>query len=113
MGALVVALICVVHAQRRTLDIYWIDVEGSAATLVVSPSGESLLYDTGWDTDDRDAKRIAAVAKQAGLARIDHLVLSHFHVDHASGIVALSKLMPIRTLLRPWGFHRTAESAVA
>ena len=81
-------------AQRRTLDIYWVDVEGGAATLVVSPSGESLLYDAGWETNDRDAKRIYAAARQAGVSRIDHFVLSHFHADHAGGMVALAKLMP-------------------
>ena len=42
-------------AQSRTLEIYWIDVEGGAATLAVSPSGESLLYDAGWEVGDRDA----------------------------------------------------------
>lgn len=83
-----------VHAQSRTLDIYWVDVEGGAATLVVSPSGESLLYDAGWENDDRDAKRIFTAARQAGLSRIDHFVLSHFHADHAGGMVALSKLLP-------------------
>ena len=82
-------------AQSGNLDIYWIDVEGGAATLVVSPSGESLLYDAGWEVGDRDAKRIAAAVKQAGLMRIDHFVLSHFHADHAGGLVALSKLVPI------------------
>jgi competence protein ComEC len=83
------------RAQSRTLDIYWVDVEGGAATLVVSPSGESLLYDAGWEVGDRDAKRIFAAAQQAGLKRIDYFVLSHFHADHAGGLVALSKLMPI------------------
>jgi competence protein ComEC len=82
-------------AQSRNLDIYWVDVEGGAATLVVSPSGESLLYDSGWEVGDRDAKRIADAAKAAGLTRIDYFVLSHFHADHAGGIVALSKLLPI------------------
>jgi competence protein ComEC len=82
-------------AQSRTLDIYWVDVEGGAATLVVSPSGESLLYDAGWETNDRDAQRIFAAARQAGISRIDHFVLSHFHADHAGGMVALSKLMPL------------------
>lgn len=81
-------------AQNRALDIYWVDVEGGAATLVVSPSGESLLYDAGWENDDRDAKRIFAAARAAGISRIDHFVLSHFHADHAGGMVALSKLMP-------------------
>jgi beta-lactamase superfamily II metal-dependent hydrolase len=93
---IVFALICsaAAHAQPRTLDIYWIDVEGGAATLIVSPTGESLLVDTGWENDDRDAKRIFAAARQAGLYRIDHFVLSHFHADHAGGLTALSKLMP-------------------
>ena len=82
-------------AQARNLDIYWIDVEGGAATLIVSPSGESLLYDAGWEVDGRDAKRIADVVKQVGLKRIDHFVLSHYHTDHAGGLVALAKMVPI------------------
>ena len=82
-------------AQTRNLDIYWVDVEGGAATLIVSPSGESLLFDSGWEVGDRDAKRIAAAAQQAGIKRIDDFVLSHFHADHAGGISALSKLIPI------------------
>jgi len=82
-------------AQERPLDIYWIDVEGGAATLIVSPSGESLLYDAGWEVDGRDGKRIAAVVQQAGLKKIDYFVLSHFHADHAGGLQELSKLVPI------------------
>ncbi len=51
-------------AQSRTFDIYWVDVEGGAATLVVSPTGESLLVDTGFPgADDRDAQRIFAATQ--------------------------------------------------
>src|SRR5580704_12887569 len=82
-------------APPRNLDIYWVDVEGGAATLIVSPSGESLLFDSGWEVGDRDAKRIAAAAQQAGLKRIDYFILSHFHADHAGGISALAKMIPI------------------
>jgi competence protein ComEC len=82
------------RSQERTLDIYWIDVEGGAATLLISPSGESLLYDAGWENDDRDARRIYDTAHAAGVSKIDHFVLSHFHADHAGGMVALSKRMP-------------------
>ena len=84
-----------VSAQPRTLDIYWVDVEGGAATLMIGPSGESLLVDAGWEVGDRDAKRIFAVAQQAGLKRIDYFVLSHFHADHEGGFPALAKLIPI------------------
>src|SRR4029077_11112186 len=83
------------YAQSRNLDIYWIDVEGGAATLIVSPSGQSMLIDTGWEVDDRDAKRIYAATQQAGLKKIDHLVISHYHADHVGGLAALSKMIPI------------------
>jgi competence protein ComEC len=83
------------HAQSRPLDIYWVDVEGGAATLIVSPSGESFLIDTGWTVGDRDAKRIYAAAQLAGLKRIDYLLISHFHADHVGGLAALSTMIPI------------------
>jgi beta-lactamase superfamily II metal-dependent hydrolase len=82
--------------QARPLDIYWIDVEGGAATLIVSPSGESLLVDTGWAKDGRDARRIHDVATRvAGLTKIDQLILTHYHWDHVGGIGLLSTLLPI------------------
>jgi competence protein ComEC len=81
----------------KTLDIYFIDVEGGAATLVVTPEKESLLMDAGWRRDgDRDAKRIVEVAtKQAGLTKIDYFFTSHFHGDHVGGLPALAALIPI------------------
>ncbi len=87
-------------AQSRTLDIYWVDVEGGAATLVVSPTGESLLVDTGFpQADNRDAKRIFAATQEAGLTRIDYLVMTHFHRDHAGGLQALAEMIPIEKCL--------------
>jgi competence protein ComEC len=83
------------NAQSGKLSMYWIDTEGGAATLIVSPSGESLLIDTGFPNGDRDAKRIFAAAQQAGLNHIDHLVISHWHGDHEGGLAAFSKMMPI------------------
>jgi competence protein ComEC len=81
--------------QAGNLRMYWIDTEGGAATLLVAPSGESLLIDTGYPTEDRDAKRIFAAAKTAGLTRIDHVVISHWHSDHVGGLAALAKMIPI------------------
>ncbi len=74
--------------------IYWVDVEGGAATLVVTPEGESLLMDCGWP-GERDALRIAKTAKSAGLTRIDHYLTSHYHTDHWGGIETLAGLIPI------------------
>ena len=96
-------------AQTRTLDIYWIDVEGGASTLIVAPSGESLLVDTGFPgNDDRDAKRIQAAAAAAGLTRIDNLVITHFHGDHVGGVAALSKAMTIRKI---WDHGESIEAS--
>lgn len=82
------------------LEIYWIDAEGGAATLIVGPSGESLLVDTANRTnDDRDAKRILAAAQMAGLKQIDVLVTTHFHGDHYGALAALAKMIPIQTYM--------------
>jgi competence protein ComEC len=82
-------------AQNNAMRIYWIDAEGGAATLFVAPSGESMLFDTGFGAGGRDAKRIYATAQKAGLKQIDHVVISHWHEDHEGGLAALSKMIPI------------------
>lgn len=82
-------------AQERTLDLYWVDVEGGAATLIVTPMGESILIDTGMP-GERDAQRILRVARDvAGLERIDHLITTHFHIDHFGGAADLAPHLPI------------------
>jgi competence protein ComEC len=84
-------------AEDRGLQIYFIDVMGGAATLVVTPGGESVLIDSGWPgLDDRDPKRIAHVLRDvAGLDHLDHLVTTHWHTDHFGGVEGLSKLVRI------------------
>lgn len=80
----------------NNLQIYFVDVEGGAATLITTPSGESMLIDTGnLVSDDRDAKRIHEAAKLAGLQKIDCLLTTHFDGDHSGGAPALAKLIPI------------------
>ncbi len=83
-------------AAEKTLDIYFIDVEGGQATLIVTPEKQSLLVDTGWPGfEDRDADRIAKTAKKAGLKKIDHLLITHYHRDHVGGISQLLQKMPV------------------
>ena len=80
------------------LDIYFIDVEGGAATLFVTPTGESLLIDSGYpDNNGRDRDRILKVAKDvAGLKQIDHAAVTHWHLDHFGNHAALSTQIPIK-----------------
>jgi competence protein ComEC len=79
---------------RRGLDFYFIDTEGGAATLVVTPAGESVLIDSG-NPGDRDAGRIAAAAKDAGITVIDHYITTHWHSDHVGGAAPLAARLPV------------------
>ena len=107
------AAVAVAAAQSRNLDIYWIDVEGGGATLIVSPSGQALLVDAGNPgPDDRDPKRIFAVAQMAGLKKIDMLLTTHFHGDHVGGTPALSKMIPIERYLDHGDSIETTPAAV-
>ncbi len=84
------------NSARRTLDIYYVDVEGGAATLIVTPAAESILVDTGWPGfDARDPKRIEQAMKAAGLTAIDHLITTHYHTDHFGGVPELAKRVKI------------------
>jgi beta-lactamase superfamily II metal-dependent hydrolase len=82
----------------KTLDIYVVDVEGGNATLFVSPSGESVLIDTGngGAAAMRDADRIMAAVKDAGLTQIDNLITTHWHGDHYGAMAELAGRIPIR-----------------
>jgi competence protein ComEC len=97
-SAAVVGALSGAHGQSaRTFDIYVIDVEGGEATLFVSPTGESLLVDAGWPGfDGRDADRIRAAARDAGITQIDHLAITHYHADHVGGTAQLAARLPIR-----------------
>jgi competence protein ComEC len=77
-----------------TLDIYVTDTEGGKATLFVSPSGETVLVDTG-NPGDRDLNRIMQVLGAAGVKKIDYLISTHYHRDHIGGLTALAKRIPI------------------
>ena len=95
-----VRLMSQVHASK-TLDIYVIDVEGGNSTLIVSPSRESLLIDTGYEgaAATRDAGRIMEAIQDAGLQQIDHLITTHWHGDHFGGMVELAPNIPIREFI--------------
>ncbi len=82
----------------KRLDIYWVDVEGGAATLIVTPQGESVLIDSG-NPGHRDPSRIVKVATEvAKLRQIDHLITTHYHGDHFGGASTLATLLPIKNV---------------
>jgi competence protein ComEC len=87
-------------AADKALRVYFVDVEGGQATLFVTPEGESLLIDTGWPGNNgRDADRIVAAAKDAGISRIDYVLITHYHDDHVGGAPQLAAKIPIGTFI--------------
>ena len=115
--AAVVMSAALVSAQRqaKTLDIYVVDVEGGNASLFVSPSGESLLIDTGNGgmAAPRDAGRIVEAANDAGISQIDHLITTHWHGDHYGGLAELTTRIPIRHFIDHGANIQPAEATDA
>jgi competence protein ComEC len=116
LPAVVVATLAAVTSSApsppaRTLDIYFIDVEGGQSTLIVPPGGQALLVDAGYagaaaadvsgntPARARDPQRILDVARRAGVSRIDYLLVTHYHSDHVGGVPQLAQLMPIDTFI--------------
>jgi beta-lactamase superfamily II metal-dependent hydrolase len=86
--------------SHKRLQIYFVDVEGGQATLFVTPEGQSLLIDTGWPGNEgRDADRIVAAAKLAGISKIDYVLITHFHNDHVGGVPQLVARIPVETFI--------------
>jgi competence protein ComEC len=83
--------------KDKTLDVYWIDSEGGGSTLIVTPNDESLLIDAGFP-GTHDAPLIVAAAKAAGLSKIDFLAITHWHIDHFGGAVAVAQEVPFETI---------------
>jgi beta-lactamase superfamily II metal-dependent hydrolase len=96
-AALAVALVAGPQAAS-TLDIYFIDVEGGQSTLLVTPAGQSLLIDAGYE-GSRDPNRVMAAARAANVTRLDYLLITHFHADHAGGAAEVATRLPVGTFV--------------
>ena len=100
MKRILLLAFCAFTCAAQELKVYAIDVEGGKSTLYVSPSGQSMLVDAGYaGNKGRDADRIAAAAKAAGVKQIDYLVITHYHADHVGGVPQLTAKLPVRNFV--------------
>jgi competence protein ComEC len=100
-------------APPEAVQMFFVDVEGGQATLIVTSEEESLLIDTGWpENNGRDADRIVAAAKLAGIKKIDLVLLTHYHQDHAGGVEQLAARLPLGTFI-DHGENREAPDSTA
>jgi len=117
MRAFLIVLLATVGAAllpaAKNLEIYFIDVEGGQSTLVVSPSGQTLLIDAGYPGyGGRDAERIKTAAKAAGVSRLDYLLVTHYHDDHVGGVPNLLEVLKVSNVL-DYGGKYPADYAAA
>jgi competence protein ComEC len=99
-------------SARQDLQIYFVDVEGGQSTLFVTPARQSLLIDTGWaGNNGRDANRIAAAAKKAGIDKIDYVLITHYHADHVGGVPQLVARIPVGAFIDHGENRQTDDAA--
>ncbi len=97
---------------KKELQVYFVDVEGGQATLFVTPAGQSLLIDTGWPGNNgRDADRIVAAAKEAGISKINYVLITHFHDDHVGGLPQLVARFPVEAFIDHGDNRETGDAA--
>ena len=115
VSVLLIPLLAGAASDRKALEIIFIDVEGGASTLIVTPARQSLLIDAGYaGREGRDPGRILDAATEAGIDRIDYLLITHFHGDHVGGVPELAAKIPIGTFVdygAPLGTDRMATRA--
>src|SRR6266436_7725005 len=103
-----------VPGAQKGLQIYFVDVEGGQATLFVTPEGKALLIDTGWPGNNgRDADRIAAAAKGAGIKKIDFVLITHYHDDHVGGAPQLAAKIPVGTFIDHGENRETSDASAS
>jgi beta-lactamase superfamily II metal-dependent hydrolase len=115
LAVLLSTLFASVLPAAKTLDVYTIDVEGGKSVLIVSPSGETMLFDAGWPalgSRQSSVDRIVEACKAAGVKQIDELVISHFDIDHIGDVPQLASKIPIRHIFDHGEFQPAPAPAV-
>lgn len=71
-------------AQTNTARIYNVDIGQGAGTLIVSPTGKTMLVDAG--PNGGGTNKIIPLLNTLGINTIDFTAVTHYHIDHIAGI---------------------------
>jgi competence protein ComEC len=96
-SVLLLSVFAAILPAANTTEFYAIDSEGKAM-LTIAPSGETMLVDLGWTgfgAQGATTNQVVQGLKTIGVKRIDHLLISHFDVDHIGDISELLAAIPV------------------
>jgi competence protein ComEC len=96
--ALAAAPLAQAPSGAKGLQVYVIDTEGGKAALWITPSGQTVVIDSG-SPGGRDTDRLMEAIKDAGVTQIDYLISTHYHVDHVGGLQELARRILIKTFV--------------
>jgi beta-lactamase superfamily II metal-dependent hydrolase len=87
------ALVASARAQANgKLQLHFLDVGEGDATLLISPNGETVLFDNGVF---RQCDKPLAYLHELGVTRIDYQLVSHYHSDHIGCTAELYARLPL------------------
>jgi beta-lactamase superfamily II metal-dependent hydrolase len=84
---------CAVAQGNGKLQLHFIDVGQGMGTLLISPNGETVLFDDG---NVKDCDKPVSYLQQLGVTKIDYHVTSHYHSDHIGCAPAVFHDFPLQ-----------------
>ncbi|MBP2650737.1 MAG: comEC 2 [Firmicutes bacterium] len=99
----------------RPVAVHFIDVGQGDSSLIITPHGYSVLVDCGGsnnDVFDIGERVVVPYLHHYGVTRVDYLILTHGHQDHAGGAAGVAAAVPVRHIVMPAGDDSAAIKAL-
>lgn len=81
---LIVAIsLCSCKNQSNNLEVHSIDVGQGDSSLIISPSGQTMLVDAG---EEEYSRNVIRHLKRSHIRHLDYIICTHFDSDHIGGV---------------------------
>jgi beta-lactamase superfamily II metal-dependent hydrolase len=94
-GCLLLSTLALAQANGH-LQIHFMDVGQGDGAVLISPSGQIVLFDAGKDMKRKDCTRVVSYLDQLHISKIDYLFVSHYHFDHIGCIPDVLEQFPLQ-----------------